>query len=257
MAVNLHERALSEFALCIHNFHGCAISVLTKRSVTFPFENDKKLRPWRHFDSIKKRDSPCYLDIRVSNCSTSRHCELNCSPHEIMANQGSKPQGRQPYLVDRPSGPVAPDQIPFRHILQAVRLKWANALPRRIKWSKRITWVGSPLIPFIGWFWIYHQEEMPISGRRRLNFFAHGIRREWWAAHEANLILATGYVHQILALARTQPGLIWPDDHPTTRVVRTVCNRLVVANGGDPTAWQVYIANALGEPPIGLFRVKH
>ena len=178
-----------------------------------------------------------------------------------MASHGPKPPGRQAFLPDqRPITPrvrpVASDQIPFRQIFRAVRLKWANALSTRIKWSKRIAWVAFPIIPLSGYLWITNQEEMPISGRRRLNFFADGKLREFFSAHEGNHVLQTRFVHLVLALARTEPGITWPDDHPTSLVAKSVCERLVVSNGGDPAAWHVHIANAPGKPSTNLLPIK-
>jgi hypothetical protein len=63
---------------------------------------------------------------------------------------------------------------------------------------------------------------------------------------EPSLFQPFGYLRTIILLTQRTPGLIWPDDHPTTVVVKSTFEGLVIASGVDPAGWKIYIANAPG-----------
>jgi hypothetical protein len=163
-----------------------------------------------------------------------------------------KPQqhGETPRLPRSSHQSVAPDKISAQHIIRTICLKWRNALPWRIKWSKRIAWSGVAISMGLGVLWVKFQEEVPFSGRKRLNFFGGtGDFQKYMLGHKQQCLASVSYLEKILVLAPRNPGLIWPDDHPMTVVVKSIFNRLVASSGVDPAGWAVYIANAPSKSP--------
>lgn len=161
-------------------------------------------------------------------------------------NQETRPPEKAQHVPGIPHS-IAPDQIPVRHVVHALRLKWANALPRRIKWGKRIAWFGAAIAFLVGEVWVQFQEVVPSSCRKRLNFFASGRLREFMVAHERNYFPEISLMDGILELAKKQPGLVWADAHPVTVVVRTVFARLIASSGVDPEGAKIYLVNAPSE----------
>lgn len=76
-------------------------------------------------------------------------------------------------------------------------------------------------------FYIIHQEEVPISGRRRFNFLTKYVvernKREFSAGLEE---LKCYLVH---------------DTHPVMIRIETVLQRLLSAAGLDPLEWEIYL----------------
>lgn len=182
-------------------------------------------------------------------------------PGQRHLNTNSTP--RDPKLrrhVQTPSLPLSsqhslrPDKITVRYAIQAIRLKWRNALPWRIKWSKGIACIGIVITAGLGAIWVKFQEEVPFSGRKRLNLFGSGDSQKYLLGYIQKRHLCITNLERILALAPQKPGLIWPDDHPATIVVKSVFSRLVVSSGVDPAGWMIYIANAPGRCQSCLFK---
>lgn len=162
-------------------------------------------------------------------------------------HRSTSPSVKPPRFKSPLKRPVVPDQILIRHAILALRLKWINALPRRIKWSKRIAWMGAPMVAGLGVLWLTNQEEVPSSGRKRLNFFTSGKLRKYFIGHDYQFFLPVCFLRAIVALAPQNPGLIWPQDHPTALVVESVFDGLLASSGIDPAGWKIYIANAPGK----------
>jgi hypothetical protein len=178
---------------------------------------------------------------------------LSLMPQQRQLNTNSTP--RDPKLrrhVQAPSLPrssqrsLRSDKIATQYTIQAIRLKWRNALPWRIKWSKGIAWIGIVITVGLGALRVKFQEEVPFSGRKQLNFFGSGDSQKYLLGYKQKRHLCDAYLERILALAPQKPGLIWPDDHPTTIAVKKVFSRLVASSGVDPAGWMIYIANAPG-----------
>lgn len=79
-------------------------------------------------------------------------------------------------------------------------------------------------------FYVYNLEEVPISGRRRFNFYS--AEREEARAKEHYLAVLREYGKQVL-----------PPQHPSSRLVNSVMTRLIPAAGLEGQDWEVRVIN--------------
>ncbi|KAJ5041605.1 uncharacterized protein L3040_005185 [Drepanopeziza brunnea f. sp. 'multigermtubi'] len=93
----------------------------------------------------------------------------------------------------------------------------------------------------MGLIWVTFQEEIPVVGGKQFNIIPH----EWMLRHEAEWDIHVKHIHAIVnKIAPQEPGILWPEDHPTSMVVRKIWIRLLEASGYDPSLWKLHIVNA-------------
>jgi RNA-splicing ligase RtcB len=84
--------------------------------------------------------------------------------------------------------------------------------------------------------WFVCRDEIPIIERSRANLY--GL--EWVAKHEASFNPQVKRLYQLLEESKSNPDLLWPNDHVITVAVRRVFNKLIAASGLDLGYWDIH-----------------
>ncbi|KAE9367074.1 hypothetical protein N431DRAFT_318160, partial [Stipitochalara longipes BDJ] len=79
-------------------------------------------------------------------------------------------------------------------------------------------------------FWWTHREQVPISGRWRFNFLSSFVLK----------LEDRSYLSMIKEI---EPAIL-PENHPITKLVRTVLDRLLPSSGLEHLDWKVHVVNA-------------
>jgi len=86
-------------------------------------------------------------------------------------------------------------------------------------------------------------DEVPYTGRKRFICMDENIM----TAIEAEGNVAVARALLTLQASQRVPGLLWPDDHPTTITCRRIWSDLIAHSGIEAMDWQVEIVNFPGE----------
>jgi T-complex protein 1 subunit theta len=98
------------------------------------------------------------------------------------------------------------------------------------------------MIGLLGAFWLWNQEKVPITGRKRFNFISH----EYLENNEHKNFLKSLLLHYTMAITQHKPSVLLPADHPMNVVVQKVFYRLLKAQGQDSSGWKICVVRARG-----------
>jgi hypothetical protein len=114
------------------------------------------------------------------------------------------------------------------------------------RWSA-YTEIG--MIGVLGSFWLWNQEEVPITGRKRFNFISHEHLEE----NEHKFFPKVVLLHFTMTIDQDKPSVLLPADHPVNVVVQKVFYRLLEAQGQGSSGWKIGVVRAPSHiqlPPI-------
>jgi hypothetical protein len=75
--------------------------------------------------------------------------------------------------------------------------------------------MGIGMIGLLGAFWLWNQEKVPITGRKRFNFISH----EYLENNEHKSFPMVLLFHHTMAITQHDPSVLLPTDHPMNLVV--------------------------------------
>jgi hypothetical protein len=130
------------------------------------------------------------------------------------------------------------DRILFQPDHPLVRALF-RASRSRFRWTKRLAHVTAFIFPTLGLVYYVYQEQVPISGRWRVNFLP-----------KSTLQTTSSDWTSILEELEILPTQILPEDHPATIFAKAVLQRLLPVSGLEHLNWEVKVVNDLGEPVI-------
>jgi hypothetical protein len=113
---------------------------------------------------------------------------------------------------------------------------------RRERLGRWSAYTGIGMIGLLGAFWLWNQEKVPITGRKRFNFISH----EYLENNEHKNFLMALLLHHTMAITRHNPSVLLPADHPMNVVVQRVFYRLLKAQGQDSSGWKICVVRARG-----------
>jgi len=111
---------------------------------------------------------------------------------------------------------------------------------RRERLGRWSAYTGIGMIGVLGSPWLWNQEEVPITGRKRFNFISHEHLEE----NEHKFFPKVVLLHFTMTIAQDKPSVLLPADHPVNVVVQKVFYRLLEAQGQDSSGWKIGVVRA-------------